>query len=55
MLGAYEHGERAISGSPAAARLAAVYKVPVDQLLPDSVRVHPTTSGRPIPTVPRST
>ena len=33
VLGAYERGERAIS-VPRLARLAALYKVPVDQLLP---------------------
>jgi transcriptional regulator with XRE-family HTH domain len=35
VLGAYERGERAIS-VPRLARLAAFYKVPVDQLLPGS-------------------
>ena len=35
VLGAYERGERAIS-VPRLARLAAFYKVPVDQLLPSS-------------------
>jgi transcriptional regulator with XRE-family HTH domain len=34
VLGAYERGERAIS-VPRLARLAAVYEVPIDQLLPD--------------------
>ncbi|MCZ7629049.1 MAG: transcriptional regulator [Microthrixaceae bacterium] len=46
MLGAYERGERAIS-VPRLARLAAFYKVPVEQLLPDAeaVPVDATTSA----------
>lgn len=38
VLGAYERGERAIS-VPRLARLAAFYKVPIDQLLPDAAAV----------------
>lgn len=34
VLGAYERGERSVS-VPRLARLAAIYRVPVDQLLPD--------------------
>ncbi|CAN5289966.1 transcriptional regulator BldD [soil metagenome] len=55
VLGAYERGERAIS-VPRLQRLAAVYQVPVDQLLPrgddDPARggyVDLTSSGDPIP------
>jgi transcriptional regulator with XRE-family HTH domain len=43
VLGAYERGERAIS-VPRLQRLAALYDVPVDQLLPDR-----GTMGEPVP------
>jgi transcriptional regulator with XRE-family HTH domain len=45
VLGAYERGERAIS-VPRLARLAALYKVPVDQLLPGGEDDADAVSGR---------
>lgn len=47
MLGAYERGERAIS-VPRLQRLAALYDVPVDQLLPGGSleSIAPKTRGR---------
>lgn len=44
VLGAYERGERAIS-VPRLARLAAFYKVPIDQLLPSAEEVQVDTAA----------
>lgn len=44
VLGAYERGERSLS-VPRLARLASLYRIPVDQLLPDMSPDGPTTGG----------
>ncbi|MEI2639800.1 MAG: transcriptional regulator [Microthrixaceae bacterium] len=49
VLGAYERGERSIS-VPRLARLAGLYKVPVDQLLPDYSTTRGDGSGGDRPT-----
>ena len=49
VLGAYERGERAIS-VPRLQRLATIYSVPVDQLLPKDENVSPLARhGAPVP------